>query len=92
MGLDAFDLYKKHRPDFALIDHNMPLHNGVYALKRIKELDSNSKVVLMSADHLRTFEKDACSYNVDMIVTKPFDIKIVVDKMKSKTSEESTNS
>lgn len=49
-GQEAVDLYKTHKPNLVLMDLTMPVMDGFEALKRIKELESDANVVVISAD------------------------------------------
>jgi len=48
-GLQAVEEIPKNRYDFALMDVDMPVMNGIEALKRIKQLDPAVTVVMMTA-------------------------------------------
>ena len=43
-GLEGFNLFSKLRPDAVLLDLSMPKYDGVYALKKIRELDPKCSV------------------------------------------------
>jgi DNA-binding NarL/FixJ family response regulator len=47
-GDDAIDQCIKLSPDVLLMDINMPIKNGIQALKRIKELDISVKVIMLT--------------------------------------------
>ncbi len=49
-GQEAIDLYKEISPKIVFLDLTMPVMDGFEALKRIKEIDENAKVVIISAD------------------------------------------
>ncbi|MCT7601762.1 response regulator [Aliarcobacter butzleri] len=49
-GQEAIDLYKEISPKIVFLDLTMPIMDGFEALKRIKEIDENAKVVIISAD------------------------------------------
>lgn len=49
-GQEAIDLYKEISPKIVFLDLTMPIMDGFEALKRIKEIDKNAKVVIISAD------------------------------------------
>ena len=49
-GQEAIDLYKEISPKIVFLDLTMPIMDGFEALKRIKEIDENEKVVIISAD------------------------------------------
>lgn len=49
-GQEAIDLYEEISPKIVFLDLTMPVMDGFEALKRIKEIDENAKVVIISAD------------------------------------------
>jgi two-component system NarL family response regulator len=47
-GAEAVDAYVKHRPDVTLLDLRMPVMEGVEAVRQIRELDPNAKVIVLT--------------------------------------------
>lgn len=47
-GAEAVELSEKLRPDVVLMDIRMPNMNGVVATKRIKEIDKNIKIIVLT--------------------------------------------
>lgn len=47
-GAEAFEIYQKMRPDVCLLDIQMPSGGGLEALKKIKELDPSSRVIMLT--------------------------------------------
>ena len=56
-GREAVDLWKEHRPDITLLDLRMPELDGVSAIKEIRELDENARIVVLT-----TFDGDEDIY------------------------------
>ncbi|HEY8363301.1 MAG TPA: response regulator transcription factor [Tissierellaceae bacterium] len=52
-GIEAVELYKKHKPDLILMDIRMEKMNGIEATKEIIEFDPNAKILLIT-----TFQDD----------------------------------
>ena len=52
-GLEAVEVWKKARPDVALVDLRMPVLDGTEAIRRIRALDPGAKVIVLT-----TFETD----------------------------------
>lgn len=52
-GIEAVDLYKKHRPDLILMDIRMEKLNGIEATREITEYDPEAKILLIT-----TFQDD----------------------------------
>ena len=77
-GKEAVDLYKSlsDRPDIILMDHRMPIKNGIDALKEILEIDNQSKIIFLSADS--GVENDAISMGAKKFIKKPFSIKDLI--------------
>ncbi len=47
-GIEAVALAEKCKPDVVLMDIRMPNMNGVVATKRIKEIDDNIKIIILT--------------------------------------------
>src|SRR5260370_34283991 len=56
-GREAVDLWKQHHPDVTLLDLRMPELDGVGAIKEIRELDENARIVVLT-----TFDGDEDIY------------------------------
>ncbi len=59
-GMDAVDAYREYEPDLVLLDINMNVMNGLDALKQIKQINPDTKVVMMTAVSTRD-SVDQCS-------------------------------
>ena len=49
-GKDAVELYQKHKPDVVFLDMMMPVYDGLYALENIRKINSQAKIVVITAD------------------------------------------
>ena len=47
-GLDALKEYERLRPDWVLMDVSMPGLDGISALQRIRDMDPNAKVIIVT--------------------------------------------
>ncbi len=47
-GVEAFELYKKLRPDISILDITMPDMNGIEACRKIYEYNSSALVIIMT--------------------------------------------
>lgn len=74
-GVEAVDVYKSAQPSLTFMDVKMPKQDGFDAFFKIKEFDSDAKVVLITAynvdekKHLK-----AKSMNLLETIEKPYDI------------------
>ena len=74
-GVEALRLARKMRPDLILLDIMLPGESGIEVCERIRELDEEVVIVMITAkdseeDKVRGFEAGADDY-----VTKPFGMK-----------------
>ncbi len=76
-GKEAVELYKKHRPEIVLMDVRMPLYDGVYGLKKIREFDPNAKIIIVTASIDMDIEQKLVEENASAIIWKPFDMEKV---------------
>src|ERR1041385_28121 len=47
-GLEAIRAFEQHRPDVTLLDLRMPVMEGVEAVRHIRELDPQAKVIVLT--------------------------------------------
>ena len=48
-GVDAVSMARKHQPDIVVLDIGIPRLDGIEVIKRLKEMDADIKVVILSA-------------------------------------------
>jgi DNA-binding NarL/FixJ family response regulator len=48
-GLQAIELFKKHKPDLVLLDSRMPQKGGIQAAKEIKNQSETARIVMLTA-------------------------------------------
>ena len=78
-GKEAVDMYTKFRPEVVLLDIIMPGYDGFYALERIRELDSNAKIIFVTAATNATTQAKLFNSDVDGIVFKPYEMNELLD-------------
>ncbi len=86
-GKDAVTLYEKLKPDVVLLDIMMPHHDGFYAIEKIKEIDPNAKVIVVTADLTADTEKKLQNLKISGIIYKPYDMKDIVNKIENVSSQ-----
>jgi DNA-binding NarL/FixJ family response regulator len=47
-GLEAVEAFAQHRPDVTLLDLRMPVMEGVEAVRRIRQLDPEARVIVLT--------------------------------------------
>ena len=84
---EALQSFKSHAESYCLVlsDIRMPSLSGIQLSKKVKEVNPNVKVILMTAFEVRDseFSKVFPSIHVDGFVQKPIGIKDLTDKILS---------
>ncbi len=71
-GFDAVRMYKQHEPDLITMDITMPNKDGIEAVREILDIDSEAKVIMVSAMGQKTRVIDAITAGAKDFVVKPF--------------------
>jgi len=85
-GKDALDKFGKTKYDLILMDIQMPVINGIAATKKIRELESSSNtqtpIIAITANALSGDKESCLAAGMNDYISKPFQIDILVNKMK----------
>ena len=77
-GERALELLARERFDLVLTDVRMPGMNGVELFRRIREVEPELPVILMTAFAVESLIEDAITEGVFAVLPKPFDIDLVI--------------
>ena len=83
-GIAALDMAEKERPALMILDIMMPKMDGIDVLKRVKIMDPNLLVVMMTAHGSEQIAVEAMKLGADDYLTKPFhpkDVTALADKL-----------
>ena len=71
-GVEAVDMFRdmEERPDLVLMDHRMPVKNGLEAMREILEIDLDAQVVFLTAD--AAVAEHAIAAGAADVLLKPF--------------------
>lgn len=78
-GAQAIEKFKELHPDLITMDITMPEMDGIAALKEIKKLDPNSKVIMCSAMGQQAMVIDAIQAGAKDFIVKPFQSDRVIE-------------
>lgn len=78
-GAQAVEKYKEHMPDLVTMDITMPEMDGITALKQIKEINPNAKVIMCSAMGQQAMVIDAIQAGAKDFIVKPFQADRVIE-------------
>lgn len=87
-GKVAIELMREERPELVITDLKMPRVDGMRLLKRVKEIDSQIPVIIITAYGSSNTAIEAIKNGAYDYITKPFDLDEVVLKVKRALSHE----
>lgn len=76
-GKEAVESYKKYRPDVVFMDLEMPEYDGIYGIKKIRKMDPDSKIIVVTGDLKADVSYLLESLKITALVYKPFDVNIL---------------
>jgi two-component system, chemotaxis family, chemotaxis protein CheY len=83
-GKEALDLFKTKQPNVVFLDVMMPLpYDGIYALERIREMNKDVVVIMVTADLRFDTEKKLNALNASAIIYKPFEMEKILETVRS---------
>lgn len=85
-GFQAVEKFKELKPDLVTMDITMPEMDGIAALKEIKSIDSDAKVVMCSAMGQQAMVIDAIQAGAKDFIVKPFQADRVIEAIKKTLS------
>lgn len=71
-GAQAVDKYKETLPDLVTMDITMPEMDGITALKEIKKINPQAKIIMCSAMGQQAMVIDAIQAGAKDFIVKPF--------------------
>ncbi|TDA69393.1 MAG: response regulator [Clostridia bacterium] len=71
-GRRALELYQEHKPDVVTMDITMPEMDGIAAVKEIKKVDPQARIVMCSAMGQQMMVMEAIQAGARDFVVKPF--------------------
>lgn len=80
-GEEAFNFYKKLRPDFVTMDITMPKMDGLTALRKIMAIDPGAKVIMCSAMGQQSMVIESIQSGAKDFIVKPFQPQRILDAL-----------
>jgi two-component system chemotaxis response regulator CheY len=82
-GIKAIQLYKILKPDIVTMDLTMPELGGVDAIKMIKAIDNNARIIVISSLGHEITVKEAIVAGAMSFIVKPFKEEVVSKQLLS---------
>lgn len=70
-GEKAYNLYKSEKPDIMIVDINIPKLNGLELIKKIREKDFTTKIIILTAHSDKYFLFEAIELKLIKYLVKP---------------------
>lgn len=76
-GLKAIQLYKQLKPDIVTMDLTMPELGGIDAIKMIKSIDKDARIIVISSMGHEILVREAIVAGAISFIVKPFKEEVV---------------
>jgi two-component system chemotaxis response regulator CheY len=86
-GQAAIEMYQEFRPDVCTLDLVMPEYDGMHALRGIKAIDPDAKVIVVSALEQKSVLKDTFSMGASDFIVKPFQQSALINTLEQLVAE-----
>lgn len=83
-ALKKYDELSK-KPDLIILDHRMPVRNGIETAKEILTRDSDARIIFVSADS--TVKEEALDLGILEFIEKPFVLSTFKKKIRNALKE-----
>jgi len=81
-GARAIEKYKELQPNLTIMDITMPEIDGIQAVKEIKKIDPNAKIIMCSAMGQQAMVIEAIQAGAKDFIVKPFQADRVIEAVK----------
>ncbi len=88
-GREAVELTKQHNPDVVLMDINMPILNGLQAIKELKQEKHPSKVIVLTIHEDREYLFKTLQMGAQGYVLKDAEPSVLIDAIRNVSRGES---
>ncbi len=85
-GVQAVEKYKELKPDLVTMDITMPEMDGITAVKEIKKIDPNARIIMCSAMGQQSMVIEAIQAGAKDFIVKPFNPQRVLEAVEKALS------
>src|SRR5438445_2169503 len=90
-GREALEIFKRHRPQFTMLDLRMPEMSGLEVLKQIRAMDSKAAVMILTAWGSDALELQARRLGVTDLPRKSLSLDTIVASLLRELLESATS-
>ncbi|ABX32096.1 response regulator receiver protein [Petrotoga mobilis SJ95] len=80
-GQEAVEKYQELKPNFVTMDITMPIKDGIQAIKEIKKIDPNAKIIVCSAMGQQAMVIESIQAGAKDFIVKPFQANRVIEAL-----------
>jgi PAS domain S-box-containing protein len=80
-GLEALDIFENNNINLIISDINMPILDGLELSKRVRQIDQNIPIILISARNESDTLLEAIDLNIDSYILKPISLDNFIEKI-----------
>ena len=81
-GLRAIEKYKELSPDLVIMDITMPDMDGIQAVRQIKKINADAKIIMCSAMGQQAMVIESIQAGARDFIVKPFQAERVIEAVK----------
>lgn len=85
-GDEALKLYQQKKPDIVFVDIIMPVMDGIELSRRIREINPNQIIIVISASNDIQKISESIEIGVNSFIQKPIDTKKIIELLTNVTS------
>jgi YesN/AraC family two-component response regulator len=85
-GKEALEMYQKTKPDIVFVDIIMPEMDGIELSRKIRELNPNQIIIVISASNDIQKISESIEVGVNSFIQKPIDTKKIVELLTNVTA------
>ncbi|RLC25338.1 MAG: DNA-binding response regulator [Deltaproteobacteria bacterium] len=82
-GQEAFDMFKKDKFDFCIVDVMMPIKDGFTLAKEIRQIDQKIPILFLTAKSMQEDKLKGFEIGADDYLTKPFSMEELLMRMQA---------
>jgi PAS domain S-box-containing protein len=86
-GEEGLEAFQEHHPDIILTDVRMPVMNGLDMIRRIRKLDADVRIVILSAFGESRYYLGAIESGVKGYLLKPVDTDVLINMIREQAND-----
>ncbi|NQY21032.1 MAG: response regulator transcription factor [Campylobacteraceae bacterium] len=86
-GDEAYNLYLEYKPNIIITDIQMRNGDGIELVKRIRENDSSTKIIMLSAFNNEEYLMDLINLNINFFILKPLNSEKLIKALLSSLAD-----